>query len=144
MVWWYWILFGVALLSVEILIPGGFYLFFFGLAAVAVGAVAGLGLGEPVWVQWLLFSVLSVASLLLFRGPLLAKIKSREQTGHEVDTMVGETATLLEDLPLGGAGKAESRGTTWGVLNAGQVPLSKGQRTRVERVEGLTLWVKPE
>lgn len=144
MIWWYWILLGLALLAVEILTPGGFYLLFFGLAALTVGVAVGVEWVGPVWFQWLLFSLLSVVSLLLFRGPLLAKIKSHAPDDHPVDTMVGETAILLENLPTGGVGKAELRGTTWNVRNAGPLGLSKGQRSRVERVDGLTLWIKAE
>ncbi len=39
------------------LTPGGFYILFFGLAALAVGAVAGVGFILSEWLQWLLFSV---------------------------------------------------------------------------------------
>lgn len=144
MIWWYWLLLGLALLAVEIITPGGFYLLFFGLAALAVGGVTGLGLIEPAWMQWLLFSVLSIVSLILFRGPLLARIKSSAPADHPVDTLVGEIAIPLQDLPPAGDGKAELRGTTWSVRNASPTGLSKGQRSRVERVEGLTLWIKAE
>jgi len=141
MIWWHWLLLGMALLAAEMMTPGGFYLLFFGLAAMAVGAMTGFELVEEGWVQWLLFSVLSVTSLLLLRGPLLARIKSREHKGQEVDSLVGEIAVPLEDLAPGGSGKAELHGTTWSVHNAGQTVLSKGHRARVKRVDGLTLWV---
>ncbi|MBA2252940.1 MAG: NfeD family protein [Nitrospirales bacterium] len=58
--------------------------------------------------------------------------------------MVGETAVLTEDLPPGAVGKVELRGTTWSARNAGQTVLTKGHRARVERVDGLTLLIKPE
>ncbi|MFQ5993421.1 MAG: NfeD family protein [Nitrospiraceae bacterium] len=141
MIWWHWIVLGAILLAGEMVVPADFYLLFVGLAALAVGALAGMGLGEPVWVQWALFSVFAVVSVLFLRGPLLTKLKPRP---HQVDTMINEVATLLDDLAPGGAGKAESRGTTWSVINAGQASLKKGQRSRVERVEGLTLWIKAE
>jgi len=144
MVWWSWALLGLALLAAELLTPGGLYLLFFGLAALAVGALAGAGLADPPWLQWALFSILSVVSLLLFRGPLLARLKGRDSQAHPVDTLVGELATPLEDLAPGGAGKVELRGTIWNARNAGQAALARGRRSRVERVDGLTLWVGPE
>src|SRR5262245_9659366 len=70
MAWWVWILVGLGLLGFEILTPGGFFVLFFGLGAIVVGALTGLGLTGPAWVQWLLFSLLSVGSLLLFRPRL--------------------------------------------------------------------------
>jgi membrane protein implicated in regulation of membrane protease activity len=144
MLWWYWIFLGLLLLAADLITPGGFYLLFFGLAALAVGAIAASDLIQPAWVQWLLFSVLSVVSLLAFRGPLMARMKSLEGSRSDVDTMMGETAVLLDDLTPGGTGKAEMRGSTWTARNAGDVSLTKGQRVRVERVDGLTLSVKPD
>jgi membrane protein implicated in regulation of membrane protease activity len=143
-IWWHWLLFGLALLSAEMLTPGGFYLMFFGLAALAVGAVVGLSPEVPAWLQWVLFSGLAIVSLLVFRGPLLARMKATGPKLAEVDSLVGETATPLEDLAPGGMGKAELRGTTWTVRNAGSGGLTKGQRSHVTRVEGLTLWIKAD
>ena len=39
MIWWYWMLLGLVLLGVEMATPGGFYILFFGLAALIVGSV---------------------------------------------------------------------------------------------------------
>lgn len=144
MTWWYWMLLGLALLGMELLTPGGFYILFFGLSALVVGAVAGLAPGVSDWVQWLLFSVLSIASLVLFRNPLLAKIKSVDGSKPDVDSLVGELATLTEDLVPGATGKVEFRGAAWTARNGGHVTLHRGQRCRVERVEGLTLWITAE
>jgi hypothetical protein len=70
-------------------------------------------------------------------------MKSREPVGEDVDSMIGETAVLMEVLMSGALGKVELRGTTWSARNAGQTVLTKGRRARVERVDGLTLWIKP-
>jgi hypothetical protein len=61
-----------------------------------------------------------------------------------VDTLVGEGAVVLEEVSPGGVGKAELRGTSWSARSHSSVPLTKGQRCAVERVEGLTLWIRPE
>jgi membrane protein implicated in regulation of membrane protease activity len=144
MSWWIWILVGLALLSLEMLTPGGFFVFFFGLAALVVGAVVGCGLSSTAWFQWLLFSVLSIGSVFLFRKRLLTALKAREGGTVGVETLVGEVATLLDDLAPAGVGKAELRGTAWSVRSEEPRPLPRGQRCRVQRVEGLTLWVKAE
>lgn len=144
MIWWYWMLVGLVLLGAEMVTPGGFYILFFGLAALAVGTLAGAGLVQAEWLQWLLFSGLAILSLLVFRGPLLAWIKTQEVETPAVDSMGGETAIPLEDLAPGGTGKAELRGTTWTAHNAGPTLLKKSQRCKVERVEGLTLWITAE
>lgn len=142
MIWWYWLLLGLILAGAEMMAPGGFYLLFFGIAALLVGALAGFELVAADWLQWLLFSAIAVVSMLLFRGPLLRM--SQEHKSQPVDTMVGEAAVLLDDLPAGQTGKAELRGSTWSARNTGAAPLNKGQRATVTKVDGLTLWLKPE
>ena len=144
MIWWYWMLLGLVLLGIEMVTPGGFYILFFGLAALIVGSLAGLGFVQAEWLQWLMFSGLVILSLLVFRGPLLAWLKTQEKDLPAVDSLAGESATPLEDLAASGTGKAELRGTTWTAHNAGPSPLMKGQRCKVERVEGLTIWISAE
>jgi inner membrane protein len=144
MIWWYWMLLGLLLLGAEMITPGGFYILFFGLAALVVGGLSGVGLVQAEWLQWLLFSGLAILSLLVFRGPLLAWIKTQNVETPAVDSMGGETAIPLEDLAPGDTGKAELRGTTWTAHNAGSALLKKNQRCKVERVEGLTLWITAE
>jgi membrane protein implicated in regulation of membrane protease activity len=144
MIWWYWMVLGLALLGAEMTTPGGFYILFFGLAALIVGTLVGLNLVQTDWLQWLLFSIIAVGSLLLFRGPLLAMINDERKGQPDIDSMVGETAIPLEALAVGDTGKAELRGTTWTVKNVGSSRLHKGQRGKVTRVEGLTLWITSE
>jgi hypothetical protein len=92
----------------------------------------------------LLFSGLAILSLLVFRGPLLAALQKRHKNLPAVDTLAGESAIPREDLAVSGTGKAELRGTTWTAHNAGPTPLTKGQRCKVERIEGLTIWISAE
>jgi membrane protein implicated in regulation of membrane protease activity len=57
---------------------------------------------------------------------------------------VGEVAVPLEDISVNSVGKAEMRGTSWNTRNIGDQPLARGQRCRVERVEGLMIFVRAE
>jgi len=143
MIWWTWLVLGLFLLLLELLTPGGFYLLFFGVAAALVGLLAAVNFAGPLSVQWILFSVFSIVSVLLFRRPLLAKIRSRGAT-PEVDSLVGEIAVSLGEIPAGAIGQAELRGTAWTARNIGETALASGQRSRVARVEGLTLFIREE
>ena len=144
MVWWYWMVLGLALLAAEMTTPGGFYILFFGLSALLVGTLAGLELVNTDWLQWLLFSVIAVGSLLVFRGPLMARLSHGRGSHAEVDSMVGEVAIPLEPLAAGATGKVEMRGTTWTAKNVGPIAFGKGQRGKVTKVDGLTLWITAE
>ena len=142
MEWWIWIVLGLALLLGELITPGGFYILFFGIGAVFVGALAGLDLAGPAWFQVILFLVVSVVTLWLFRERLLKA--TRSATPYTVDSLIGETAVSMEEIPSNAIGKAEMRGTSWNARNIGEKPLARGERCRVERIEGLTLFVRGE
>lgn len=141
--WWWWTVLGLVLLAVELVTPGGFFAIFFGLSALLIGSLEGMGVPLAPWLQWCLFSVFAVGALAVLRRPLLQWL---EPSGPNVavDRLVGEAAVLLEDVAPGGIGKAELRGTSWSVKNDGPQTLSSGMRVSVVRVDGLTLWVRAE
>ena len=142
MEWWIWLLLGLLLLLGELLTPGGFYIFFFGIGALIVGILAGLSFAGPAWFQFILFSVVSVLTLWLFREKLLQLTRAR--TTDVVDSLIGESAVALEEISANGVGKAEARGTSWTARNLGDQTLARGARCRVERVEGLMIFVRAE
>jgi inner membrane protein len=142
MEWWIWILLGLLLFLAELVTSGGFYFMFFGIGAVVVGVLAGFGAAGPLWFQFILFSILALATLWLFREKLLQLTEGVAL--QNVDSLVGETAVASDQIAVNGIGKAEMRGTSWSARNIGDQPLKRGERAKVERVEGLTLIVRPE
>jgi inner membrane protein len=126
---------------VELFTPGGFYLLFFGVGAILTGALASTGLVGNLAAQVIFFVVASLGGALSLRRSLVARF-SNVPAHHEVDSLVGGIAVALQDLPPGGSGKVELRGASWDARNSGGIPLVRGQRCTVERVEGLTLWVR--
>lgn len=143
LLWWHWIALGLVLVVLELAAPGGFYFIFFGVGALVVGLLAAFDVGGPAWAQILLFSVLSLLSLVLFRARILGKLQG-DKRASDMDTLVGEIGTLVDELPAGSVGKVELRGTAWSAKNTSQQPLKRGERCVVVRVEGLTLCVGPE
>lgn len=140
MTWWAWVLFGVALLVVEMVTPGGLFALFFGIGAIAVGLLVALGAAGPTWLEWILFAAISVALLALFRNKLRGKLGAPGIAAE----IAGEVAVVIAEVPAGGVGRAELRGTPWEARSAGPGAISAGQRCRVERVDGLTLVLRPE
>lgn len=142
MIWWYWIVLGAVLAAIELVTPGGFYFIFFAVAALLVGVLDLLGGIEMAAVEWGLFSVLAILSLVVFRKPLLARMTRGSQAS--VDSLVGELATATAAIPAGQHGRAELRGTTWSARNVGGQALVPGERCRVVAVRGLELDIRPE
>jgi inner membrane protein len=143
MPWWLWILIGFGLLLAELAVPSDFFLFFFGLSAVLVGAGMGAGLFASEPASWAAFAVLAIVFLLVLRRPLREWLGRPASSGMG-DRMVGERARLTQRLLPGEIGQAELRGSVWSVRSRTTVPLEAGVLVLVERVEGLTLWVVAE
>lgn len=142
MEWWMWLAAGLALVVAELATPGGFVIVFFGIGALSVGLLALLEIVTSPPIQFLLFSVISVASLAILRGRLQSRIKTPPSSN--VDTLVGVVAINQERLSPGLIGRVEVRGTMWAARNTSDVTLDPGQRARVAAVDGLTLAVVPE
>ena len=141
--WWHWLVFGLVLVLAEVATAGGFYIIFFGIGAIVVGLLSSGNLAGPVGVQVLLFSAISVGSLLLFRERLLGWFQTDPQA-PAVDQLVGEMAVVIEEVAPGGVGKVELRGSGWSARTTSGAPLPRGARCRVTRVDGLMLLVEPE
>lgn len=142
MLWWIWILLGLGLLVVEMATPGALFGLFFGLSAILIGGLVALGWGGSPGLQWILFSGIAILMLALLRSPLKARFNV-DGKHKAVDTLVGNAGVVLEEIPADGVGKVEVRGSGWSARATGG-SLAKGQRCRVDRVDGLTLWVRPE
>jgi membrane protein implicated in regulation of membrane protease activity len=139
--WWHWLVLGLVLIALELAVSGGLHIIFFGSAALIVGILSLLGIAGPIWMQVLLFTIFSGLSLSLFRRPLQRMLAG---DGGEVDSLVGETALTLDDIPPGEFGRAELRGSVWSARNASGGALRKGQRCTVTAVDRLTLILQPE
>jgi inner membrane protein len=141
--WWHWLVLGLILVALELAASGGFYVIFFGIAALAIAFLHLLDLAGPIWVQILLFALISIAALLLFRKPVLRWLQL-DGAGADVDSLVGDVAVPLDEIPPGEIGRAELRGTVWTARNRAAVALRKGQRCTVVAVDRLTIFLEPE
>jgi membrane protein implicated in regulation of membrane protease activity len=148
MAWWAWVILGSLLVLAETLTPGGFYIVFFGIGALVVGILDIFGGAGPAWVEWLLFSAISLASLAFFRKPLLRKFSAQTSASGaptvDTDTLVGEIAVAAESIASGAVGRVEMRGAAWNACNRGGQTLASGQRCIVEHVQGLMLEVRAQ
>ena len=143
MTWWSWMVLGAVLLGAELLaIDAQFYLVFLGVAAALVGFAGLFGIEMAEWVQWTVFSGLSLISFFTFRKTLYEKIRGGAIGFHE--TLSGNTVKITEDLAAGAEVRTEFRGTKWTVKNVGGATISGGTRARVVKSEGLTLHVEAE
>ena len=100
-------------------------------------------LGGPVWLQVLLFFLVSIAALALLR-PLLKKYIRPRITATNADALVGKTGVVTEAIDnLRDTGCVRVAGVLWSARSAGgeEIPLSSV--VVVRKVESAKLIVDP-
>lgn len=141
--WWHWLALGLILAALEMAAAGGFFIIFFGIGAAAVGLLALAGAAGPLWMQVLLFTVISLVTVALFRTRVLRWMQSDPQA-PAIDTLVGEFGAASQTLLPGAIGKVELRGSSWPARNISGQSIVSGERVRVVSVDGLMVHVQPE
>ena len=133
-----WLAAGLVLVVAELATPGGFVIIFFGIGALAVGALALLGLVTYRAAPISVFSVLLCG---------VARVPPRTRAIPHPDSPVvdrrftGRRAWRWSRSAMAprAIGRVEVRGSMWGARNTSDVTLDPGQRARVAAVDGLTL-----
>ena len=143
MLWWHWLVIGVILVALEMAASGGFYVIFFGVAALAIAGTSrarlgGAGLGAA----RALFQHLDRVAARVSRSAAEVDAARRSRQGRR--PLVGDIAVPLEDIPAGAVGRAELRGTVWSARNQDAATLSRGERCKVVDVDRLMIFLKPE
>lgn len=139
---WNWVFLGLALCALEALVPGVHFLWF-GLSALATGALAMLAqsLGIPIgWpVQLVLFALLSIASVYGVRHYASPDSQSDlPDLNARGAQLIGRTA-IVADAISGGRGRVRIGDTMW----AAQGPdLPAGTAARVTGAENTVLIVE--
>lgn len=134
---WHWWVLGAALLIVEVMLPGVFFVWL-GLAAMMMGVLALL-LPISVPVQLILFAVLSVVSIFLGRR-LLARLPRSPESDHlnlGASRLIGRTVVLTEPI-VNGQGRARVGDGVWPV-HGPDAPA--GSTVQIVAAEGTTLVV---
>lgn len=141
MQWWAWIAVGAILLGSELtFVDAQFYLVFLGISALVVGMLESAGLVTSVYLQWLLFGVLAVASMLTFRKQIYGRM--RRTLPAMKSGPVGEVITLPAALQPGETCRLEYRGGSWSAVNGGKSVIEAGASARIVAVDRLTLVVQ--
>ena len=111
--YWHWWILAAALIIFEVFAPGAFFLWL----GIAAGAVGGLVYLSPTlsWeYQVLLFSVLSVVSIIIWRKFFRATAGDTDQPAlnRRGEQYIGRTFTLQEPI-IDGIGKIRVDDTSW-------------------------------
>ena len=138
MPWWAWLVVGAVLVGVELVAAdAAFYFIFIGVSALLVGLVQLFGVDMAAWQQWLLFGVVAVASMVLFREKLYERLRGN-LPGFD-NTMTGAVVDVRTDVMAGGETRVRLRGTDWSARNIGASAIAGGDQARVVGMHGTML-----
>ncbi len=142
MIFWHWLIVGVALILVELMAPGT-YLLWIGLGALVTGGIVYLFPALHWAYQAPIFAVLAIAWAVVGRQ-VYGRLQKRGGDGaaglnRRAQHLVGTTHTLTAPIK-DGIGRIHVGDGTWRVTGP---DLPEGGRVRVVAVDGITLAVEP-
>lgn len=135
-----WLLLIVAFLVAEAVTVTVISLWF---AAGALAAMLVSLTGGSVAFQVTVFLAVSVLTLAALR-PLVRKHLTPKLTRTNVDSVLGTTGFVTEDIDnVAAQGQVKLGGMYWTARSTSGAPLTKGTMIRVDRIEGVKVFVSP-
>ena len=109
----------------------------------ALAALAAALLHAELWLQITLFVVVS-GVLLALLWPLAKKFLNSKVTATNVDSVVGSVGRVTADIDnVEARGQVKLGGMEWTARSTSGDPISVGTEVRVDRVEGVKVYVTP-
>ena len=137
----FWLVVVAVMLVIEIFTMG-LTTIWFSMGAIASSIAAALG--ASLWIQILLFSVVSVLIMLLVR-PFAMKVMDKNRTKTNIEEVIGERAKVIELIDNEKEqGKVQFRGVEWMARSVDESKISVGEVVIVEAVSGVKLMVKKQ
>ena len=98
--------------------------------------------GAEIWLQVVLFFVVSIALLLCLR-PLSKKLLKKRKVATNADSNIGKTAVVTETIDnLRGTGAVKISGVEWSARSVDDSVLEKDAVVRILRIEGVKVCVE--
>lgn len=138
--YWHWFVLAIALLTLEIMAPGVFFLWMSAAATiVAVALLAEPSLNLPI--QGIIFAVVSVATIAAWHLYFKGKRPAGENNllGKRNEQLIGKVFNLSQAI-VNGRGKARVGDSHW--IAAGNEDLPEGTTVKVVSVDGIVLNVE--
>ena len=112
----------------------------FGIGAIGAAIVSWMGYG--IWVQLIVFAVLSVIAMAVFR-PLAVKYLNKDKEKTNIDGVVGEVVVVTKEINNEmAAGEVQPNGMSWTARSQDGRVIPEAERVTVVSVQGVKLIVK--
>ena len=110
----------------------------------SLGALIAAVLNAPLWIQCTVFLVLS-ATLLACLRPFVKKFIQPKLTATNIYSVIGSAGYVTEDIDnLSARGQVKLGGMVWSARSTSGDPICKDTKIKVDRIEGVKVFVTPE
>ncbi len=134
-----WVALMIAFAVVELVTPQLVCIWF---ALGSLGAFIAASLNEPLWLQILIFILVSVIMICVTR-PLYRKFVKTKLVPTNSDRLIGDTAVVTEAIDnLEAKGSVKIQGQVWSARSENGEAIPEGTHVTVLRIEGVKLIVK--
>ena len=112
-------------------------------AAGSLAAMVTALLGGSVWIQAVVFALVSAAALTALR-PLVRKHLTPKLTATNIDSVIGSVGIVTGTIDnLNATGQVKLNGMEWSARSTSGQPLDVGTNVRVDKIEGVKVFVSP-
>jgi len=138
---WYWLIAALVMVIFEMIVPAAYFLWM-GISAFVVGLLLYAIPGMPLLIQIVIFGILSVVTLLLYKRHqrLYPAEKDEPSLNRRGEQYVGRLFTLEEPI-VNGVGKVKVDDSIWKVRGSDS---PAGMKVRVLSVDGTVFNVESE
>ena len=140
---WFWLIVGLAFAVGEVLTLAFFAVF---LAVGAAGAAVGAALGLPILLQVIIFGVVGVGGILLFRPIVMRSLHrgGKPPLVSGAEAMIGQRAVLTDAIAgLERPGHLVIFGERWPAITADGSPVPLDSVVLIKAIRNATLVVEP-
>lgn len=142
--WWYWVVLGLMLMMAELIIPA-FFVFWFGISAIAVGLILFLVPTLPFSLQLLAWSALSVALIFLW-FKIFKRHAFKSTVAISRTEFVGQKGIVVRQIEPFSKGRVRFQKPILGDdewdATAGDEAIKEGEFIVIDDVEGHILRVR--
>ncbi len=137
-IWYIWLSLAVFFLIIESMTVEIISIYFTGGALVSMALSL---LGVPLEWQILAFCVVSIL-LIIFTRPIVARYLKRNESKTNVDTLIGDVATVTKEILPDERGEVKIKGQYWLAVSANNDIIESGSKVSILAIEGAKLIVK--
>lgn len=136
----FWLIIGIIMLVIE-MFSLSFFAFFIGMGGLLTALLTYFGLLPSLTLQIIVFSISSIAFMILLRKILKQKF-SQAAGGKNYTEFIGDKVKVVKEIPADGKGSIFYRGAVWEAISEDGSMIEKDSTVSIVKMDGIVAIVK--